>query len=203
MEEDIHARYHDKIEIKRFAGYLLFEPEQIAQASGLPYKVFTPFWRACLAEAGPYPAGPCPDKIPGFNEAGLESETLASWGLLPGKPDWATGLRQTWRPGERGASLALDKFLDGAAADYDAERNRPDRDGTSCLSPHLHFGEMRPPESGGRPGRGSSRRPREKRYGLLRELGWREFSTHLLFHWPTLPEKPFRPEFAEFPWGAG
>ena len=99
MEEDIHARYHDKIEVKRFAGYLLFEPEQIAQASGLPYKVFTPFWRACLAEAEPYPAGPYPDKIPSFNEAGLESETLASWGLLPGKPDWAARLAA--KPGGR------------------------------------------------------------------------------------------------------
>ena len=201
VEEDIHARYHDKIEIKRFAGYLLFEPEQIAQASGLPYKVFTPFWRACLAEAGPYPAGSCPDKIPGFNEAGLESEALASWGLLPGKPDWAAGLRQTWRPGEKGASLALDKFLDGAAADYDAERNRPDRDGTSCLSPHLHFGEIAPARVW-RQTRARIKPPaaRKSAMAFLRELGWREFSTHLLFHWPTLPEKPFRPEFAEFPW---
>ena len=29
---------------------------------------------------------------------------------------------------------------------------------------------------------------------------WREFSYHLLHHWPTLPVKPFRPEFAAFPW---
>ena len=78
LEDAIHTRYHDRIEVKRFASHLLFEPEQIAQASGLPYKVFTPFWRSCLAQAEPYPANSCPDKIPGCAALSLQSEASSS-----------------------------------------------------------------------------------------------------------------------------
>ena len=201
LEDAIHARYHARIEVKRFAGHLLFEPEQIAQASGLPYKIFTPFWRSCLAQAEPYPANSCPDKIPGCAAPSLQSEALASWGLLPEKPDWAAGLRAAWTPGERGARRALDRFLDGAVADYGAGRNRPDRDGTSCLSPHLRFGELAPARVWQQTrARVRAEAAQKSAMAFLRELGWREFSSHLLFHWPTLPEQPFRPEFAAFPW---
>lgn len=201
LEEGIHARYHKRIEVKRFAGHLLFEPEQIAQASGLPYKVFTPFWRACLAQAEPRPAGPCPDKPPAFSRIGLASEALDSWRLRPRKPDWAAGLRAAWRPGERGAERALDRFLDGAVTDYGAGRNRPDRDGTSCLSPHLRFGELAPARIWQQTrARVKAQAAQKSAMAFLRELGWREFSSHLLFHWPALPEQPFRPEFADFPW---
>ena len=201
LEEDIHARYHDRIEVKRFAGHLLFEPEQIAQASGLPYKVFTPFWRACLAQAEPRPAGPWPDKPPALNRISLASEALDSWRLAPRKPDWAAGLRAAWRPGERGAERALDRFLDGAVTDYGAGRNRPDRDGTSCLSPHLRFGELAPARIWQQTrARVKAQAAQKSALAFLRELGWREFSSHLLFHWPSLPEQPFRPEFADFPW---
>lgn len=201
LEEAIHARYHKRIEVKRFAGHLLFEPEQIAQASGLPYRVFTPFWRSCLAQPEPRPAGPCPDKPPAFSRISLASEALDSWRLLPRKPDWAAGLRAAWRPGERGAERALGRFLDGAVTDYGAGRNRLDRDGTSCLSPHLRFGELAPARIWQQTrARVKAQAAQKSAMAFLRELGWREFSSHLLFHWPALPEQPFRPEFADFPW---
>jgi deoxyribodipyrimidine photo-lyase len=93
-------------------------------------------------------------------------------------------------------------FLDNGLGSYAATRNRPDLKGTSRLSPHLHFGELSPGQcwhaaligSGDAGGRGC---------GLdvfLAELAWREFSYHLLFHFPSLPDAPLRPEFAGLPW---
>ena len=191
------------IEVKRFAGSLLLEPEAVATKEGLPYKVFTPFYKACLErlELG---AGPpkVPTQIP-LPEALPTSDRLSDWTLLPTKPDWAAGLRETWKPGEAAAQERLESFLDEAVGAYGTERDRPDREGTSRLSPHLHFGELSPRlcwqrtqpslEMNGHRGDAGAT-------AFLRELIWREFSTHLLFHWPDLPESPFRPDFARFPW---
>jgi deoxyribodipyrimidine photo-lyase len=104
--------------------------------------------------------------------------------------DWATGLRETWRPGEAGARARMEVFLK-ASPSYDVERDRPDHEGTSRLSPHLHFGEI------------SVRRLWHELQGAtpyLRQLGWREFSTHLLFHFPATDRHPLRADFREFPW---
>ncbi len=122
---------------------LLFEPWEIRTKTGGPYGVYTPFSRACFAApapAQPLPAPeriPCPDTLPA-------SDDLASWNLLPTRPDWAGGLREAWRPGEAGAAARIEAFTAAALARYDEARNRPDLPGTSGLSPHLHWGEISP-----------------------------------------------------------
>jgi deoxyribodipyrimidine photo-lyase len=119
--------------------------------------------------------------------------------LLPTTPDWASGLRETWTPGETAAQARLDRFVAGHLTDYDRLRNRPDLDATSGLSPHLHWGEISPrqvwhaAEAAGAPrGKGTQT--------FLKELLWREFSYHLLWHRPEMPEQPLKPAFADFPW---
>jgi deoxyribodipyrimidine photo-lyase len=174
-------------------GNLLFEPGTILNADGKPYQVFTPFWRACLAMPGPEEPKPAPGRLraPAEWPASLEISEL---GLEP-EIDWAGGMRQTWRPGERGASRRMEAFLDGVIETYGTDRDRPDCGGTSRLSPHLHFGEI------------SARRIwHEVRHcgaaaeTYLRQIAWREFSCHLLFHYPHTPRQPLRPEFRRFPW---
>ncbi len=185
---------------KRFGGVLLYEPEDVANKSGEPYRVFTPFWKACLARPEPEPTVAAPDTLRAPTSAPA-SDDLASWRLLPTRPDWAGGLRETWTPGEAGAQERLRAFLDGPIADYASQRDRPDIEGTSRLSPHLHFGEIGPRQC--RHEAAAADRVGNEAKGadaFLRELGWREFSYHLLHHWPDLPEAPFRPEFADFPW---
>jgi deoxyribodipyrimidine photo-lyase len=120
--------------------------------------------------------------------------------LLPTKPDWAGGLRETWEPGETGALKRLDRFLAHALAEYDTARNIPGQDGTSGLSPHLHFGEISP-------GRIWHAAAGAKKTGsgletFLKELLWREFASYLLWHHPDMPEQPLRGEFAKFPWAS-
>ncbi len=189
------------VEIKRFAGNLLFEPEALRTQSGTPYRVFTPFWKACQAAPPPKPPLPRPQSIvrPESIPAG---ESLAAWRLLPTAPDWAGGLREGWQPGEAGAQTKAIEFLDGAVADYASMRDRPDRIGTSRLSPHLHFGEISPHQCwhAVRAKIEASPKTAGGAQSFLRELAWREFSNHLLFNWPALPEEPFQPKFTAMRW---
>jgi deoxyribodipyrimidine photo-lyase len=181
-------------------GRILFAPDAVRTASGEPYKVFTPFWKACLSEPDP----PAPLKAPNLsNFAKVTGEKLADLALLPTKPDWAGGLRETWVPGEDAAKKTLAEFIDEGLADYADDRSNLFGDPTSRLSPYLHFGEMSPGQvwhavkHAAEGTRGKIRRGAET---FLKELGWREFSYHLLYRFPDMPEKPLRLEFADFPW---
>ncbi|MEM7619870.1 MAG: deoxyribodipyrimidine photo-lyase [Pseudomonadota bacterium] len=190
------------VECKRFSSALLFEPEAIYNGSGERYKVFTPFWKACLRqEALPQPL-PKIKRLRGY-KGHIDSDPLESWGLLPTKPDWSGGMTETWTPGEKGAHQRLNDFVENRMAEYGVNRDRPDTDGTSQLSPYLHFGEISPRQCWHAVKAYLAKEQRESCNGaekFLSELGWREFSYHLLFEWPDFPEKAFRPEFSDFPW---
>ena len=189
------------LEMRRFRGRLLHEPEQVRNGAGEPFRVFTPFWKACLRLPEPEAALPAPARLapPPPGVEGLELDDLA---LLPRGKDWAAGLREAWRPGEVGAGRRLEAFVEEGIRAYADDRDRPGHQGTSRLSPHLHFGEISPRQvweavrslqaAEGASGRGGD--------AFLRELGWREFCHHLLFHWPGMPDQPFNPSFAAFPW---
>ena len=190
------------LEVRCFNGSLLFEPRDVQTKQGGPFKVFTPFWRACCRlEEPPEPLG-TPRKLPS-PARWPSSLPLAKLDLEP-TIDWAGGIRASWRPGRRGAEAELERFLEEAVATYDADRDRPDRNGTSRLSPHLHLGEISPrevwhavkehAEAKGGPGMV------EGAEAYLRELGWREFACHLLYHFPHTTDRPLRPEFEDFPW---
>jgi len=202
LEADLKARLEqDGVAFRRFAGSLLFEPEAVRTKSGEPFKVYTPFWRAATAEieiAKPQPAPKRllpPAKWP-------NSDYLGAWRLLPSKPDWAAGFRSEWTPGAKGAQERLDAFLKSALGGYAEGRNRPDLPSTSRLSPHLAFGEISPAAVWHAASAFAHDNPAlDKGLEVFRkELVWREFAYHLLTHWPSLPEAPFRPEFAKFPW---
>ena len=181
----------------------LFKPDAIRTQAGGAYGVFTPFARACRARGAPAPPLAAPARL--HAGPGLASDDLHAWGLLPRRPDWAGGLRATWSadgpggaPGEAGAQRRLAHFAVTVLDGYDASRNSPGMDGTSMLSPRLHWGEISPAQAwraaeAARPGaRGTQ--------VWTDELLWREFSAHLLWHHPTLPEAPLRGAFAAMRW---
>jgi deoxyribodipyrimidine photo-lyase len=177
---------------------LLFEPWEIRTKTGGPYGVYTPFSRACFAAAPPPQPAPAPARL-ATPAAVPASDRIEDWGLLPSRPDWAGGLRETWQPGEAGAAKRLDRFLRDALARYDDLRNRPDLPGTSGLSPHLHWGEISPAAVwhaalAAGVARGAATET------FLKELLWREFSHHLLWHRPEMPEEALKPAFSAFPW---
>ncbi len=201
LEERLWRELGEKLEIRRFRGRLLQEPEQVRTGAGEAFRVFTPFWKACLRLPEPEAPLPAPARLaPTPPEVtGLELDSLQ---LLPRTPDWAAGLREQWRPGEAGARLRLETFCEEALTGYAAGRDQPGRPGTSRLSPHLHFGEISPRQVWQAVRGVQATEAATTRGGdaFLRELGWREFCHHLLHHWPRLPEQPFNPRFADFPW---
>jgi deoxyribodipyrimidine photo-lyase len=179
---------------------LLFEPWEINSQSGSPLRVFSPFWRACtrLLDTRAAPSAP-PADLPGLptRPAG---QTVASLGLLPATR-WDDGLARTFTPGERGAQAALERFLETAITRYAQDRNRPDVAGSSRLSPHLHFGEISPrgilAAIRALDLRGDDARGAES---FVRELGWREFAHHLLYHFPATADAPLDSRFEHYPW---
>jgi deoxyribodipyrimidine photo-lyase len=195
------ALRQDGVIADSFNGSLLFEPWAVETRTGEPFQVFTPFWKACLARDEPPPPAEAPALLPAPRNWPA-SIRLAELALEP-TIDWAGGLRTSWGPGEAEATVQLDRFLQGALAEYPTGRDRPDKVGTSHLSPYLHFGEIsaRQAWSAVRAFRdGKATGPRAKAVeSYCRELGWREFAHHLLYHFPDTTDWPFREAFAEFP----
>jgi len=180
-------------------GHLLCEPWDIASQSGTPYRVYTPYSRVARTRILPTNITPVPRTIPAAKVT--SSLMLNELGLLP-TIRWDAGLEQRWEPGETGARKRL-RSLEKIAPDYARLRDFPADNGTSGLSPHLHFGELSPrqfwlaiqnlkTETGSGILRGAET--------LERELIWREFAHHVLHHFPHTPELPLDPRFRQFPW---
>lgn len=182
-----------QIECKRFKGELLFTPKDIKTGGNTPYKVFTPFWRACLEQSQPTKPIPAPKTIPDPKQL-PKSETLASWQLLPTNPDWAAEFNELWQPGDEHVKKTVDKFIKGPIGSYKKMRDYPAIQGTSKISPFLAFGNI------------SIRELWHKVDGhegadfYQRELGWREFCYHLISHWPEIIKEPFQEKFKNFTW---
>ena len=182
------------IAARSFNAALLFEPWTVETGGGSPYRVFTPFWRRCLETGFKSPEAPVsglrqPQRWP-------RSDTLDDWGLLA-HSETEAGLGRHWSPGESEAGKRLDEFLGGSVGTYHECRDLPAQTGTSRLSPHLHFGEIGPRQVAaaiGLPGQGPGPD------AFLRELGWREFSHHLLFHCPNMETENLRTAFDRMPW---
>lgn len=179
---------------------LLVKPQSIRNAEGRGMRVFTPFWKRVLAMGDQPKALPAPKAIPASPK--VKSDALKSWALEPTKPDWAGGMREAWTPGELGAQQRLKDFLDDGIKGYATLRDRPDRDNTSKLSPHLRFGEISPRQVWHAANFVAAKKPAlAKDVGkFISELGWREFSRHLLFDLPRLREKNLQESFDAFPW---
>ena len=192
------ALHDDGVDAHSFQGSLMFEPWTVQTGSGEPFKVFTPFWRACLSRPEPREPLPAPERLTA-PDALPASDDLDSWQLLPTQPDWAAGLRETWTPGESAALDVLEEFATGHLADYD-QRDFPSQEATSRLSPRLRWGEVSPFQVWHRMQADLPAASREQAQGFLRELVWREFNHTVLFANPHLATKNYRPEFDAFPW---
>ncbi len=185
------------VEVRSFQATLLFEPWEIETGSGGPYKVFSPFWRNAESRFPPPEPHPAPTKIPGptVKPTSLTVEAMALKPTIP----WDQGFWSAWTPGEAGAQERLAKFCSGPIAAYKEGRDIPADDSVSGLSPHIHFGEVSPATlyHAAHDVRASS--PGNVDW-FVRELGWREFAHHVLFHFPHTPSKALNAKYADFPW---
>ena len=174
----------------------LVRPDAVLSGAGRPYTIYAPFARKVMAMGEPAPPLDAPARLEGVPSPppGLRLDELA---LLPRppQPDWAAGFGTAWRPGEAGAMERLSRFTAGGLPEYPSRRNDPAIEGSSGLSPHLRWGEVSPRqvwhaarEAGG-----------EEAVPFLREILWREFAHHLLWHRPEMTRAALRAPFAHFP----
>ncbi len=174
-------------------GNYLLPAGSVTTGSGGQYKIYTPFMRALWQHMPPPVQHSAPTKIPA-PDSWPESDSLSDWNLLPTKPDWSGGMSEMWTPGEAGAKGRLAGFVDKAKF-YDEKRNLPSVEGSSFLSPHLHFGEISPAtcwhatmDQGGSVD------------VFLKELVWRDYAQNVIVQMPEYGAKNARDAFDKFPW---
>lgn len=180
-------------------GFLLHDPAQLQTKQGRKFSVYTPFWKAFAAAYEPGPIRPAPKTIPAADH-GIDPEPVSDWSLLPTKPNWATGFEETWQPGEDGAKAALDAFLSTKVGGYGHDRDFPAIDAASRLSPHLAFGEISPAAIWHATLDKRRNIPAEDGERFRKEIVWREFAWHTLFHNPDMAEVNLDRRFDAFAW---
>ncbi|QGP78501.1 cryptochrome/photolyase family protein [Sphingobium sp. CAP-1] len=181
------------IDLTLHDGALLLPPGAVRTGAGAMYRIYTPFSRAVMEHMPPASPYPAPDRIDA-PAVWPDSESLDDWALLPAGPDWAAGFGKDWAPGEEGARRNVADFI-GEVGDYADRRNLPSIEGTSRLSPHLHFGEVSPATvwySAISSGRDATT--------FLKELIWRDYAHVQICELPTYGSANARGTFDSLPW---
>ncbi len=200
-DKKIKKYFNDQnVNVNTFNGSLLWEPWNISKKDGTPYKVFTPYYRkGCLNSDKPRMPLPAPNlsNLISIDNHDLKIEDLE---LMP-QHNWYNKMISLWSPGEEGAHSKIEEFISNGLNNYKEGRNFPSNQNVSQLSPHLHFGEVSPNQVWYRA------KTKEGKLGIkkdldhfLSELGWREFSFNLLYHFPFLPKENLQKKFDNFPW---
>ncbi len=183
------GRLKEQVMLHLYDGNYLLPPGVVRTGSGQPFKIFTPFSKAVFAEMPPHDPLPAPEviEVPAQWPA---SDTLEDWALLPTRPDWAIGLREFWQVGEAAAQERVNEWAEDVSAYSDA-RNLPSIDGSSRLSPHLHFGEVSPAHVWHGVVHGRGKGP----WSYARELIWRDYATNVIAENPAYPRQSYREGF--------
>ena len=177
------------VEFRRHGGVAIAPPGSVRTGSGSVYKVFTPFHRSWLDD-NHGEVLERPDSLPSA-PSGVDGEAISDHDLLQ-----ADGPEQAWPDGgEQAARDRLDEWLAVEVDDYDDQRDVMAADGTSRLSPDLHFGALSAREVWSRLDR---RNPGQKTFAT--ELAWRDFYLHVMDEWPEAATMAFRPEYRDLPW---
>ncbi|MCR8547368.1 DNA photolyase family protein [Salipiger sp. P9] len=182
---------------RSFPGHLLFEPWSVETKQGGFYKVYSPFWRAVCGVQVPEPL-PAPARL-SAPERWPESDRLEDWHLGAAMRRGAAVLRPHVQLGEASAQGRLGAFVAGKIAGYKDGRNLVAEDGTSTLAENLSLGEISPAQCW-HAGRRAQEAGKAGAETWLKELVWREFAYHLMWHTPHLLEDNWREEWRAFPW---
>ena len=186
------------VKVTSYNASLLWEPWSILKSDGAPYKVFTPFYKkGCLDSSGPRAPLTEPARITYVKNA--NPTDVNDLRLLP-KIEWNNKFEQYWAIGEDAAYKRLDNFLESGLKDYKKNRNFPSKDNVSRLSPYLHFGEISPNYIWHKVITQENKGYVQDVEHFCSELGWREFSYYLLYHFPQLPKQNLNSKFDIFPW---
>jgi len=183
----------DGVEARSFPGHLLFEPWTVQTGQGGFYKVFTPYWKAVQGRELP---APCPK--PSLTAPGKwpEGEVLSDWGLGRAMRRGAAVVADHVAAGEAAANRRFGQFVARRIGAYAEARDMLAEDGTSGMSEYLSLGEVSPLTLWAKSLEAEGKGPETFR----KELAWREFAYHLMFHTPEITEANWREEWRHFPW---
>ena len=188
-----------------YHGNLLCPPSHVKNKSGGPYKVFTPFYRYYIKNGFDTRLSATPKQLPKIS-GNIKSDSLNSLRLLP-KIKWYSNFGTIWQPSESGAARSLQVFCKKRIGKYPETRDIPAEDGTSHLSPHLHFGEISPRQIIASLNKAADFSAifgiSEARDTVVRQLVWRDFAHHVLIHFPHTTTQPFNNSYKNFPWKRG
>ena len=184
---------------KSFKDNILFEPWEIKNQNGNFFKVFTPYWKTCLENINlekiyNEPKKIYTKKIISNSIVSLDKYSFDKIKLLNNKK-----LHENWKPGEREAQKKFENFINYSSDKYSINRDRPDLENTSKLSPHIHFGEISVKEIYIKTIKAKNIDFVDKKK-FLSEIGWREFSYNLLYNYPNIQKIPIQSKFLKFPW---
>lgn len=190
-----------KINVNSLPGNFCHEPWQVQRQEKFPYKVFTAYWRASLKHKS-LDVTPTPRALKSYRGKLVTETSLKELDLLPSR-DWAARFTKEWAPGESGARTMLAGLIKHRISDYQTSRDIPSVEGTSRLSPHLAFGEISPRQINAAV-QGALNKKKivadDNTETFLREIGWREFAGHLIYHFPHTTDEPLDPRFKNMPW---
>lgn len=199
-DTELKAHLQNKgIAAESFTGRALLEPWQVMTKSSTPFKVFTPFWKAATTLDLGGTVLPVPEMT--FAEM-PDSLPLKALNLVPSGPDWSAKMSAYWPMGEAGAQQGLSNFLTTGAVGYASLRDRADLNNVSRISPYLALGMISPAQvwQAVSAAEAFGDLPAADAQKFRAELGWREFSNYLLYHFPSILTDAFQPKFTNFPW---
>ncbi|MET0239868.1 MAG: deoxyribodipyrimidine photo-lyase [Sphingobium sp.] len=185
-----------RIDVVCHDGNYLLPPGTVTNGSGDPYRIYTPFSRAVLQHMPPPAPKQAPQSVHGPAHWPA-SDKLTDWALLPTRPDWAKGFAEDWTPGEAGAKERVADLSD-IVPDYGDARNRPSEEGSSRLSPHLHFGEVSPATVWHAV---HGRSAGAETFKL--ELIWRDYAQGIIASFPDYGSRNGRDRFDALRWRSG
>lgn len=185
--------------VDSFNGAMLWEPWTNLKGDGTPYRVFTPYYKNSIKTPPERTVVNVKPQAISLFECTQPANKIDSLHLIPAV-HWHLSLAQHWQPGEAGAFVQLEKFIDDGLANYKTGRDFPSLNTVSRLSPHLHFGEISPNQVWLTAMGQSANAPEHEIEHFQRELAWREFSYYLLYHFPTIPNQNLYNQFDRFPW---
>ncbi|GMN01305.1 cryptochrome/photolyase family protein [Erythrobacter sp. MTPC3] len=184
----------DELDLQLHDGIYLFPAGHVTTGSGDPYKIYTPFYKAMRQQFPPRDTLPVPETI-SSPDSWPASDDLSDWNLLPTKPDWSGGLSDFWNVGEDAAHQRLSEWEDDVS-DYEDQRNLPSVDGSSRMSPHLHFGEISPVQVW----YALKHKRSDGWQSYESEIVWRDYAANVICQFPAYASENYREDYDKLKW---
>ena len=183
------------VECITFHSCLLKNPQNTLKKDSTPFKVYTPFYKQQY-QGMAYELFDYNTEEIDYIDCDDKKQISKILGVAIRTEKWHEKLLDKWSPGEAGAQEKLKIFLSNGINGYSEGRNRPDKQHTSMLSPHIRFGEISIREVA----KSIENINTEDAEIFYKELVWREFSYHLLYHFPHLVDTNLQKKFNNFKW---